>query len=54
MSCQLHVPAALFPGRIDLKKLVSEVWIDSSGSGYCSVAGSCEHGNETSGCIKGG
>jgi hypothetical protein len=31
------------------------VWgcgLDSSGSGWGSVAGSCEHGNEPSGSIK--
>jgi hypothetical protein len=27
---------------------------DASGSGNGPVAGSCGHGNETSGCIKGG
>jgi hypothetical protein len=27
--------------------------LDSSGSGYKSVASCCEHGNEPSGCIKG-
>jgi hypothetical protein len=27
---------------------------DSSGSGYRLVAGSCKHGNEPSGSIKGG
>jgi hypothetical protein len=27
---------------------------DSSGSGWGSVASSCEHGNEPSGSIKGG
>jgi hypothetical protein len=28
--------------------------VDSSGSGWGPVAGSCEHGNEPSGSIKGG
>jgi hypothetical protein len=28
--------------------------LDSSSSGYGLVAGSCEHGNELSGSIKGG
>jgi hypothetical protein len=28
--------------------------LDASGSGQGSVAGSCEHGNEPSGTIKGG
>jgi hypothetical protein len=28
--------------------------LDSSGSGQGPVAGCCEHGNETSGSIKGG
>jgi hypothetical protein len=28
--------------------------LDSSGSGYGPHAGSCEHGNESSGSIKGG
>jgi hypothetical protein len=28
--------------------------LDSSGSGYVSVAGSCEDGNKPSGSIKGG
>jgi hypothetical protein len=28
--------------------------LDSSGSGYEPVAGSCEHGNKHSGSIKGG
>jgi hypothetical protein len=28
--------------------------MDASSSGYGPVAGCCEHGNELSGCIKGG
>jgi hypothetical protein len=28
--------------------------LDSSGSGYGPVAACCEHGNDTSGSIKGG
>jgi hypothetical protein len=28
--------------------------LDASGSGHGSVSGSCEHGNEPSGSIKGG
>jgi hypothetical protein len=33
---------------------VSRCGLDSSGSGEGPVAGSCEHGNEPSGSIKGG
>jgi hypothetical protein len=29
-----------------------KVWLDVSGSGYGSVLGSCEHGNEPSSSIK--
>jgi hypothetical protein len=34
-------------------KEVRNVWSTSCGSGYGPVAGSCEHGNELSGSIKG-
>jgi hypothetical protein len=33
---------------------VQRCGLDSSGSGYGPVAGSCEHGNEHSGSTKGG
>jgi hypothetical protein len=33
---------------------VGRFGLDSSGSGQGLVAGSCEHGNEPSGSIKGG
>jgi hypothetical protein len=46
-------------GRTDIKMALSEVAVgrcglDSSGTGQGPVAVSCEHGNETSGSIKGG
>jgi hypothetical protein len=37
----------------NLEKQDMSVWVDSSGSGYGPVAGSCEHGNELLGPIKG-
>jgi hypothetical protein len=33
---------------------VGRCGLDASGSGYGPVAGSCKHGNEPSGSIKGG
>jgi hypothetical protein len=33
---------------------VGSCGLDSSGSGWGPMAGSCEHGNERSGSIKGG
>jgi hypothetical protein len=41
--------------RMDLKEnRVGGRGLDSFGSGYGPVTGSCEHGNEPSSCIKGG
>jgi hypothetical protein len=40
--------------RMDLREIGWESRLDSSGSGEGPVAGSCEHGNETSGSIKAG
>jgi hypothetical protein len=34
--------------------MMGECGLDSSGSGYGPVAGSCENGNEPWGSIKGG
>jgi hypothetical protein len=40
--------------KIDLYQTgVGECGLDSTNSGYRPVAGSCEHGNEPSGSIKG-
>jgi hypothetical protein len=36
-----------------LRKHICSVWTDSSGSGQGLLAGSCEHGNEFLGFIKG-
>jgi hypothetical protein len=36
-----------------LGKQVERCEMDASGSGYGPVAGSCEHGNEPSGSMKG-
>jgi hypothetical protein len=36
-----------------LGKEGGKVWLDSSGSEQGPVAGSCEHGNEPAGSIKG-
>jgi hypothetical protein len=37
-----------------LKKMVGECRLDSCGSGWRSVAGSCEHGNDSSHSVKRG
>jgi hypothetical protein len=42
-------------GRIILKCISEKqgmIGLDSSGSGYGPVIGSCDHGNEPPGCIK--
>jgi hypothetical protein len=40
--------------RMDLRDIVWESGLDSSGSGQGPMLGPCEHDNETSGSIKGG
>jgi hypothetical protein len=32
--------------------MLKEMWMDSSGSGYEQILGSCEHGNEPMGVYK--
>jgi hypothetical protein len=39
---------------MDLREIRWEGGLDASGSGQGAVVGSCEHGNEPSGSIKGG
>jgi hypothetical protein len=39
---------------MDLREIGWESGLDSSGSGFGPVAGSCEHGNETTGSTKSG
>jgi hypothetical protein len=38
--------------EVDIKDLVKEYKLDSSGSGCCPIAGTCHHGNESAGSIK--
>jgi hypothetical protein len=38
--------------RMDLTEIGWGSGLEASGSGYENVAGSCEHGNEPSGCIN--
>jgi hypothetical protein len=40
--------------KMDLKEIGWKGGLHSSGSGKGKVVGSCEHGNEPSGSIKGG
>jgi hypothetical protein len=41
-------------GRLIFKWILVRCGLDASHSGQGPVAGSCEHGNEPSGCVKGG
>jgi hypothetical protein len=43
-----------FNFKLHRRKIVSRYGVGSSGSGQRPVAGACEHGNESSGFIKGG
>jgi hypothetical protein len=54
MTGRDHVEDLGIDGRIILQCILGEYVLDSTGSGWGSVAGSCEHGNEPSGSIKGG
>jgi hypothetical protein len=40
--------------KMELREMALGCELDSSGSGQEVVSGSCEHGNEHSGSIKGG